>query len=122
MNDCGNCYFDNSGELLVEFGVSGSTTGVVQGVVDYKGVVLDSITVQAISFPDQFTQSGTPSGSIAIISTGTGVYPFSIKDLPPGWYDFQAQLQSAANQQGKFGMISLNHSTKKMPCKKLRTN
>lgn len=101
MNDCFNCQFDNFGEALVDFQISGSTTGVAQGTVAYLGALTDTLAVEAV----RFDTGGNPTivASTAIAIVGGGDYAWSIADLPADFYDFQAHVAGSPQQEGKFG-------------------
>jgi hypothetical protein len=101
MNDFVGAYYDNSGEVMVDFAVSGATSAAIAGTVYYSGGESGTLRITAnremgmIPMPER-------SLDISLVG-GTTYYPYLITGLPPAWYNVSAEILSNAQQKGQSG-------------------
>ncbi|MDD5656865.1 MAG: hypothetical protein PHF00_06375, partial [Elusimicrobia bacterium] len=103
MNDVSGAYYDNSGGVLVEFGVAGSTTGALAGTVYYTGGLTGTLNITANALQ---TAMNTPIPFREVqrtLSADTTYYPYAITGLPPGWYNVSAAVEDNPAQTGVSG-------------------
>ncbi|MFA6004023.1 MAG: hypothetical protein WC881_08140, partial [Elusimicrobiota bacterium] len=92
-------YYDNSGGLLVDFSVSGATTGAIGGQVFYTGSGTGALDVVAnLKNWDALTPQATATLTLA---GGATAYPYVIGNLNPGRYVVTAQVRSNPVQSGR---------------------
>ncbi|MFA6092089.1 MAG: hypothetical protein WC986_04015 [Elusimicrobiota bacterium] len=101
-NDYAGDYYNNSGFLLADISVTGSTMGVVAGSVAYQGGA-DSGAIRVYAQQTGMMSSvsvSIPIGSFTWVGS-TRVYSYSIDSLPPGSYNIEAQSTQYGSHRGK---------------------
>ncbi len=103
-SDCPSCYAADSGRLLADFSLFGSTTGAIQGVVSYPGATTSTVLVTALQ--DMGLGASNPTVGVTAASlTFSGAvssYSYVLAGLPPGNILVQAALANAPAQRGAF--------------------
>ncbi|MDX6769870.1 MAG: carboxypeptidase regulatory-like domain-containing protein [Elusimicrobiota bacterium] len=91
INDFVNAYYDNSGVVLADFGVSGTTTGVISGTLYYSTPVAGNAYVTAYRWG-----VSQASVTVSVILAATS-YPYLFSGLPPGEYDLGVTHQLSSD-------------------------
>ena len=96
MNDLVNAYYDNEGEVLVDFSISGSTDGAIAGMVNFTGGAAGPLTITADDLQGHtFSTVVTLSGPLNT--------PYIISDLPAGSYRVTAVVDGDPSQRADTG-------------------
>jgi uncharacterized protein (DUF2141 family) len=97
MNDYVNAHYDNGGSQLVNFGVSGSTTGALTGFVYYSTPVAGNGYVTAYRYGNSVA-----SVTVSFILASTS-YAYTLPQLLPGEYRIEVvhQLNSDFGVSGR---------------------
>jgi len=113
MNDYQNDYWNNSGKMLVDFSVSGTTIGTVVAQIQYDGLVgTNSMYIQILDL--ECYSPGMPCISTirstnSLPMSGAGIYYSTFTQLPIGEYGLYAYVGDSPEQSGGTGEFDHIH-------------